>query len=373
MGFKKGRAARAIANAAASIASQNSNDAAILDSLKIWNDGGSCVGYTACNGSEYKIDVATMEQINLGKGTLRKVHRRKGHDKHWTMWQFEASRSGNRCTRSSISYIQYPKWVGFALEERWRYLQQAPPSSNQSTSQRANLEAWRQVLSKFDKSSLMAIFNTADADASQRKELEIDTCNPCEILGDKGDFDPKHAQIQIRALMGVDATLQSVFFEHIVERNLPPLHLANGIRWLIGFGFQPSAAHCRTVALSCGSVTALRLLIMEADVDVCGLELLESGASAYGKHLVVGNGGWIQHSKHAVKVLLARGALVGGQGSRSKLLKRVESDGDKLWARRLLDAMGTEFPEFVIQQLEAFLCCPPVAFHRIEDAAEDSA
>jgi len=102
---------------------------------------------------------------------------------------------------------------------------------------------------------------------------------------------------------------------------------------------------------------------MEAKVDVCGLEILETGPSEIVKSFSVGNGGWIQRCKLPVKVLLARGAVLGDHGSRSKLLKRLERDGEILWARRILAAMGSGcsevcFPDFVIQVVEDMLGLP---------------
>lgn len=108
---------------------------------------------------------------------------------------------------------------------------------------------------------------------------------------------------------------------------------------------------------------ALRVLIVEARVEVVGLELFDATSISSSKHFATAGQGWIQHCKQAVKVLLARGAVLGQHGSRSKLLKKLESEGDALWFDRVLSAIRSNevvaFPEAVIDLLQRFL----IQFH----------
>jgi len=351
MGFKKGRAARAAAKVEAA------SEAMTSGAMNIWNDGGSCVHYTASNGSEYKIDVATMEQTNVRKGTTRIVHRRRIPDTNWIMWQFESTRPerSRMRTASDIAYIQYPKFVGFALDERWRHFESIQSESGrQSVSEKAIFEAWTRVVGQLDDSAFASIFNGSD-NCSETYGPGQEACEALSRFDNQSHFDVSYATSEICTHVAADAALQQVMFDRLMRTELSPQALAHAIRWLLRRGLKASAAHCRKIAFSCGSLAALRVLIVEARVDVCGLDLLDSGASSSGKHASAGHGGWIQHSKHAVKLLLARGAVLGGHGSKSKLLKKLEVDGDILWARRILDAMGEVFPEFVLVQLGKFL------------------
>ena len=68
MGFKKGRAARAAAAAADSHPRDTAADMEVLRE-------GSCIEYVAANGSHYRVDVATMEQVNVRTNNRRKVGR----------------------------------------------------------------------------------------------------------------------------------------------------------------------------------------------------------------------------------------------------------------------------------------------------------
>merc|ERR1712048_400010 len=114
--------------------------------------------------------------------------------------------------------------------------------------------------------------------------------------------------------VALDAELREAIFERLLQSRWSPSYVAASVRWLLQSGFQASPAHCRKTALLLGSVTVLRILLVEARVDVCGLELLEAGIGASAKQsaaLALGNSGWVQHSKQALKVLLARGAVLG--------------------------------------------------------------
>jgi hypothetical protein len=351
MGFKKGRAARARVESAS--VHQHEGDA--VDSFKIWHDSGTCVMYTANNGSEYRIDVSTMEQTNMRKGTRRAVYRQQIHtgSTTWTMWQFEARRNGHRLHMRS----QYPKWVGFALNERWQSLQ---ISTKDDAVQKENAAAWQRVVEKMSDATFASIFSGSTAPDTVASNSEADTHDVVSYLDSQATLDEEYAKVQLITMTPKSAGLRQALFDRLVICKWSPRAVADAMRWLLSRGFEASGAHCRQIALSRGSVTALRVFLIEAQVDVCGLELLEAGQNSIAKHLTSGNGGWIQHCKLAVKLLLARGAVLGDHGSRSKLLKRLESDGDYLWARRILDAMGSNsaafaFPANSVQVVEEFL------------------
>eukprot|EP00929_Paragymnodinium_shiwhaense_P091240 TRINITY_DN51260_c0_g1_i1.p1 TRINITY_DN51260_c0_g1~~TRINITY_DN51260_c0_g1_i1.p1 ORF type:complete len:365 (+),score=73.20 TRINITY_DN51260_c0_g1_i1:122-1216(+) len=345
MGFKKGRAARASANAAAAVAGQEQAEAAACHALDIRHDGGSCVFYTAHNGSEYKIDVAAMEQTNVLKGTQKTVHRLQVQGKNWMMWQYQARRNGHKQCMLS----QYPKWVGFALEERWKALQSAGTGAD--ASERALSETWQKIVRNLDDRTFESMFSSTSLLEVPPAAPDVDVDRIRSDLDSLEALDGCHV-IELSKASSVDAQLRQAVFDRLVLSKWPSEQLVKATRWLLQLGFQPAATHCRQVALSCGSVAVLRVLLMEALVEVCGLELLESSATSSGqKQLLTGNGGWIQHSKLAVKVLLARGAVLGSHASRSKLLKKLESDGDSVWSRRILTAMGSPTAEFALPDL----------------------
>lgn len=180
----------------------------------------------------------------------------------------------------------------------------------------------------------------------------------CEtVSGGAPDDDLDEHQIKklILQLVPREIAIHQALFDRVVSDQCLGDRRVHSLRWLIQKGFKAEASHCRTIALTSGSLAALRVLVMEAQVDVCGIELLEAGTSCIERHNVAGNGGWIQHCKHAVKILLSRGAILGGSGSRSKLLQKLVSEGESLWARRILNAMEASFPEFVIDKLEKLL------------------
>jgi len=356
MGFRKGRAAKASANAVAASAAQAAVDAADADALNILDDGEYRVHYTAHNGSRYTIHVKDMKQTNVHKGTVRTVHRRQGHGKNWTMWQFEASRAPRRnYTHSSTVYIQYPKWVGFALEERWRH---ATSATGTSCEGQRYLADWKRLVNQIDEASFNTIF-----DASVRGDLQH-SCHHTSrdvLLQIEAAMSTDEADVtaMIRQLVNTDADLQQAMFDRIVLSQCAPTRLAAVLRWLLLHGFVATRAHCRQVGLATGSLVALRVLIVEAKVDVVGLELFDAASSSSFKHLATGGHGWIQHCKQSVKVLLARGAVLGHPGSRSRLLKKLESEVDALWYDRVLSAMRsndvTGFPDAVLDLIQLFL------------------
>eukprot|EP00928_Gymnodinium_smaydae_P039552 TRINITY_DN26998_c0_g1_i1.p1 TRINITY_DN26998_c0_g1~~TRINITY_DN26998_c0_g1_i1.p1 ORF type:complete len:374 (+),score=46.81 TRINITY_DN26998_c0_g1_i1:29-1150(+) len=371
MGFKKGRAARAAK------AKEQAFEEAHTDSANIQHDGGSRVSYTACNGCRYEIDIATMEQTNLDKGTKRVVHRRikkldYKEDKTWSIWQFEATRErGTRCSlRGDLTYIQYPKWVGFALEDRW---QEWTSNSKSSDVAKAHVEAWRRVIAKIDDSNFLSLFSSSAAAESHREQATPnDTSKILDELDSDTKLDVGLAKTQMLAIVDEDRSLQTVLFERLVQSKCSPVAVADGVRWLIKHSFTPDASHCRTLALTSGSLSGLRVLLVDASVDVGGLVLIQSGSSASAKQFSASSGGWIQQSKQAVKALLARGAVLGCQGSRSKLLKKLEADGEQLWANRVLAAISDsswDVPDAVQQLLEQFL---GVSRESSEDAKDEN-
>lgn len=355
MGFKKGRAARAKAK----IASDSMHDGEALgsDSFNIWHDDGSCVYYTACNGSEYRIDISTMTQTNVRKGTQRTIYRQQINtvSSTWIMWQFEARRNGHRLHMRS----QYPKWVGFALNERWQALKS---HGNETNSEMDHDTAWSKVVNELDEAAFASIFEPYIANAPLL-EHESNSCAVGSDLANLVAVDQKQLRTRLTRATSRDANFHQALFDRLVLCKWSPKSLSNAIRLLLKQGFQASGEHCRTIALCCGSVMALRVLLVEAKVDVYGLEIFQAGPGSIVKNLSVGNGGWVQRCKLPVKLLLARGAVLGDHGSRSKLLKRLECDGDSLWARRILDSMRSScsdifFPDFVIQIVEDMLGLP---------------
>jgi len=328
MGFKKGRAARTTAARTC----DNSRS-----TLNIQHDGDSCVSYLATNGFEYKIDVVAMEQVNIKRGTCRAVYRRPNAN-NFMMWLFEADLPSN--AHSSTMPILYPKWVTFALEERWRAVQ----TSSRASPFEGKVEEWRQRLAKLDDASLHDIFSCFDA---------------ADVSG-AGSV-PPHPMHEISLQVEADRGLCEALFEQLLHSGWPAIEIASSLQWLVRKGLQPTPTHCRKIALQLGSLLVLRVLLIECRVDVCGLEIITGGDGASAKlpaSVSAGSAGWVQHSKAALKALLARGAVLGNHVSRSKLLKRLEEDGNILWAERILQSMASSengLPDFVIDRIGSFL------------------
>merc|ERR1712217_889021 len=101
-------------------------------------------------------------------------------------------------------------------------------------------------------------------------------------------------------------------------------------------------------------MAVLRLLLL-TEVNVCGLVLFESGQKKGKRNQAEGS--WVQRSKNALRALMARGAKLGDDAPRSKLLKKLEEDGDTLWVERALDGLQRahpELPDGVIHRVQAF-------------------
>jgi hypothetical protein len=118
-------------------------------------------------------------------------------------------------------------------------------------------------------------------------------------------------------------------------------------------------AHCRQTALLHGSLTVLRVMLVEARVDVRGLDLLAQAPAAATRGKLPAkntedNSSWVQRCKGAVKALLARGAIIGGGGTRSKLLRRLEQDGESLLRARILATLCETLPDVLLSHIGDF-------------------
>lgn len=321
MGFKKGRAARAAATC----------DGSTESSLNLHHDG-TCVMYTAANGSEYRIDVATMQQLDIERGTCRAVYRKRGCGK-LPHWEFEAVTEGAR------NYTP-PKYVTFALEERWRALQ----VSHGETSAEALASAhWFRIIPKLEDEvlaelvELLELSETSDNDA---------------VFAERDDELAKLAKVT-----AVDEAVQQALADRILGANWPIQRMLHALRCLMRLGLRPTPVHCRQAAIGRGSLTLLRMLLVEAKVDVCGLVLFEAGGAAPAKKSHA-EGSWVQQAKESLKALMARGALLGHQAPRSKLLRKIEEDGNALWTERAFDGLiraHPELPDSILERMRLYL------------------
>lgn len=187
---------------------------------------------------------------------------------------------------------------------------------------------------------------------------------------------------ELAAQASTDAALREVLLEVALQKrpgwSAAGAEVASAVRWLLAQGLLPTPRHCRRVALLHGGLAPLQVLLVEAAVDVRGLELLvaeerwmtleateeqadRAGAPVSSRARAVdvarrataagsigqpSNSGWVQRCKPALKALLARGAILGTQtSSKSKLLKRLEEDGNFLWAQRALDGLRRDQPD----------------------------
>lgn len=406
MGFKKGRAERA--------SREGMSCTAKVDGLR--HDGKASVFYLAPNGFEYKIDVVNMVQVNVKKGTRRPVHRRQGHDKNWAMWQFEAARAvGRNYTHSKTTYVQYPKEVCWSLEDRWRAVNLSAALGPQAEEERDAREAWMAHLHGVGDAGLREAFRTwrirpnvvhahhtaypqtvSQVAVALRQEdgpdcgysqlscavsaLENGTQTSDRLAmsasqqkdgDDPSDNSPEH---RLLASASGDARLLDALFEYVLQSKWPSQEISDAIRWLLASGFKTQPSHCRLAALKEGSLTVQRVLLMEANVDVRGFELLAEVPGSLAKQgSSSGSGSWIQRSKPAIKALLARGAVLGAHSSRSKLLRRLEEDGDMTWARLAYDGLckeRAEVPDSALDCIRDFLGI--LDFQVLEPTADDS-
>lgn len=349
MGFKKGRAARALA-AASDISSEALN-------MKVCHDGGSCVTYTDSNGSEYTVDVASMEQMNTQTGACRRVFRLS---KPWPMWQFAPATAG--CRKHTP-----PKCVAIALEERFNTLHEHDGDSSMAHGCRS--------IAKFDEAALWKLvesleeswkeedaYKTREKSASlgPTKDLTNRPAHPSraeEPNEDDATESANHLMLLSKAVL-IDAALQQVLAERVFQAQWPQEWLLRAVRCLLRTGWRPVPADCRLVALGNGSLSLLRLLL-EVRVDVCGLMLFEPGSKAKRSQAAKRSQseGWVQRSKNSLRALMARGAVLGEGAPPSKLLKKLEVEGDVLWVERALDGLlraRPDLPDCVLFRLRAF-------------------
>lgn len=171
----------------------------------------------------------------------------------------------------------------------------------------------------------------------------------------------KNAARLASRVSAAEPLLGECLFDRVLQSGWKPNEVAAAVRWLHKRGFQCKADHCRKAALIHGSLAVLRVLLVEARVDVRGLELLASApvASSRGQAAAKGGNGnsWVQRCKPAVKMLLARGAILGGT-THSKLLKRLEEDATVLLKARVLAALCEDLPDMLLGHIGDFAGVP---------------
>lgn len=331
MGKKKGPAARAAISLAPS--GDASQDRPISDEpMKVHHDGSTCVTYVGSNGSEYIIDIVLMEQLNVQTGTRRRVFRHEEPGKFcWNRWQFEAATAGCR-------HYTPPKSVAIALEECYQAFQKKHGDGSMA-------HKWRHTIAELQEAALWNFM-----EGLEKWYCENNSEEPMEDPGD----DSAERMAALAKAVSNDESLQQVLAERILQAPWPDKQLTRAVRCLLHIGWQPIPTNCRSVALSSGSLGLLRLLL-ETGVDVCGLVLFEHGQKK-GKRSQA-DGSWVQRSKNALRALMARGAVLGDDAPRSKLLKKLEEDGDILWLNRALDGLGRahpELPDCIFNRLRGF-------------------
>ncbi|CAK0891288.1 unnamed protein product [Prorocentrum cordatum] len=357
MGFKKGRAARSANLLAAPGDAPQDRFAAETSPVIVRHDGGTCVIYVDPTGSEYNVDVALMEQLNTRTGTRRRVFRLQGHGRVWPVWQFEAATEG--CRRYTP-----PKCVVFALEERFRIL-------HEDCADHSGMHPHKAAVAELDEAALWKLVECLEEACCEkgaddiRKQWTSDM--PTEDLTSMlayssasimpSDRSPDESLEQVMTLVRavlVDKVLQHALAERVLQAPWPHQRLLRAARCLLRCGWRPLPSNCRLVALGSGSLSLLRLLL-DAGVDVCGLVLFEPGKKRAKQSQ--SEGSWVQCSKNALRALMARGAVLGEGAPRSKLLKKLEEDGDALWVERALDGLQRacpELPDVVLRRLREF-------------------
>jgi hypothetical protein len=330
------------------------------------------VRYGAHNGNEYKVDISKMIQAKVGSGSRRAVLR-EVVDGHGVVWSFDARRRGEQSGRGAV-YMQYPNEVCAVLEHLYRNQCTASQAAQQDPSSAAAQEA---AVKNLNSAGLRAVFgfDLQESSAGSMSSSEdsdhgphiptnaiIETTNSTEekTSGKSRRHKLKNARrLALRVGPGTPV-LSEALFERALQSQWPAEEIAFAIRWLLRRGMNFAAVHCRRVALLHGSLRVLRVLLVEARVDVGGLEILcdAPAAATRGKKVSAGssdgNGGWVQRCKLAVKALLARGATMGGTGTRSKLLRRLEEDGLTLLRARALATLCDELPDELLGHIGDF-------------------
>jgi len=329
-----------------------------------------------------------MEQVNTQTGACRRVFRLS---KPWPMWQFAPAKAGCR-------YHTPAKCVAIALEERFRALHKDGGDSSMAHGCRSIAECddaalWQLV------ESLGEWWKRKEADATRQQLADQEPtsdftgggparssqaekeANEDHADGSTSDFtagptrssraeephedgadgsSTNHLMMLSNAVPG-DEALQHVLADRVLQAPWSQERLLQAVRCLLRTGWQPVPRNCRSVALGSGSLSLLRLLL-EAGVDVCGLVLFEPGSKAKRSQATKksqSEGSWVQRSKNALRALMARGAVLGDGAPPSKLLKKLEVEGDVLWVERALDGLlraRPELPDCVFFKLRAFCC-----------------
>lgn len=325
------------------------------------------VRYCAHNGCEYRVDVSRMVQTKLATGSRRSVLR-EVLEGFGVAWSFDSCRRGGRSDQCAV-YTPYPSEVCAVLEHRYRthcaaalVVQKDPRST----------EAQEAAVNKLTNAALRTVFGLNVTESTTGTELTTTSgddsdkgfgthrVSPDPIASAPPDAPAAacsnsrrvklKAAARLAARVGpAEPALADCLFERVLRSKWSQVEVAAAVSWLLRRGFQFSPAHCRKVALLHGSLMVLRVLLVDARVDVRGLELLSEAprAAARGR-AACADGGWVQRCKAAVKVLLARGARLGGAGTRSKLLKRLEDDAQALLRARALATWCQALPDVML-------------------------
>lgn len=331
MGFKKGRAARA---AAAAVTAANSYGG---ENLHVEQDG-ACILYTAGDGSKYRVDLSVMQQLNLETGMERAVYRKRPETKGPWHWEFQAYTQGAR------NYTP-PKCIAIALEECWQELQ----SDSREDASDPNAQS-RRLVAGMDDKALKKLF--------MKLQQQLDEQGAPNANDADGDADIEElAKVTIE-----DEALRHNLADRLLNTKWGTDEMLSALRCLLRCGLQPSSSHCRAAALGDGSLSLLHLLLVEARVDVIGLVLFEAGKKSSQASVALSagkaEGSWVQRSKEALKSLMARGAVLGSHAPRSKLLRKIEEDGNMLWIERALTGFSSahpEIPDCVSERIRSFL------------------
>lgn len=347
--------------------------------LGVKADGDVAVRYWAHNGNEYRIDVSRMQQTKFASGSRRTVLR-ECLDGFGVAWSFESSRRRKHSSESVSSpkadqcavYVQYPTEVCAVLEHRYRTFcvtEDAKAEDPKST------QAAEDTVKKLNNGSLRAIFglNVAETSTSTEKSTEIsatsgddsDKCCSKPTQHDEGApvSNSRRSKMKIAQRLAArvstgEPALAECLFERVLQTRWPAQEVAAAVRWLHRRGLRCQAEHCRKAALLHGSIAVLRVLLVEAQVDVRGLELLIKAPAAAARGRVAAErgdaSGWVQRCKAAIKVLFARGAMVGAAGTPSKLLRRLEEDGEVFFRKRVLATLCQSLPDVLLGHIGDF-------------------